>query len=431
MNDDSNRVNEHKLDNGMRVLVQPVQGVPIVSVWCWYHVGSKDEVPGCTGVSHWVEHMNFKGTSGISREDLKVWIERAGGTWNGYTWVDQTTYFETLASDSLDLALQIEAERMHLCTYDSDEIESERTVVLAELQGNQDSPEYQLDLAVTDTALRKHPYRWPTIGCRADLESMNRDDLLDHYHAYYIPNNATLVVVGDVNLDSALRAIEDYFAPIHSGPEPARSAVVEATQSHERRVVLERPGTTAYLQVATPAPAVADADFPVLLVADALISGGKGINLWSGGFGRGARMTSPLYNALVDGELAALVSSALLPTEQPYLYTIAATVREGVDPEQVESRLFGVLDQARSVEFSDHALVKAKNQVLTAIAFELEGVTQMAHQLGFFATVADSELPQRIRDRVTEIGASDVLDACSRHWGPEHRTVGWFQPTGS
>ncbi len=137
-------VHDARLPNGLRVLVRPVHTAPLVSVWCWYHVGSKHERAGLTGISHFVEHMNFKGTRNISREQLKVWIERAGGTWNGYTWIDQTTYFETLAADALDLALQIESERMTGCLYDPEEFESERTVIISELQGNENNPGYVL-----------------------------------------------------------------------------------------------------------------------------------------------------------------------------------------------------------------------------------------------------------------------------------------------
>jgi len=198
------QLHDVRLDNGLRVLVRPVGTAPLVTVWCWYHVGSKDEGPGLTGISHFVEHMNFKGTRNVSREELKIWIERAGGSWNGYTWIDQTTYFETLASDELELAVRIEAERMNECAYDGDEFESERTVILSELQGNRNNPEYDLNVDVTAAAFRMHPYRWPTIGWQSDLESMRLEDLVAHYRRYYVPSNATLVMAGDLDVDRAL-----------------------------------------------------------------------------------------------------------------------------------------------------------------------------------------------------------------------------------
>lgn len=419
---------EHQLDNGLRVLLRPSHAAPLVSVWCWYHVGSKDERPGTTGASHWVEHMNFKGTEGISREDLKVWIERAGGAWNGYTWIDQTTYFETLSSDALDLALHIESERMTSCIYEEDEFESERSVIIAELQGNQNNPAYLLGVDVAAEAFRTHPYGWPTIGWLSDLETMSRNDLYNHYRNYYCPNNATLVIVGDIEPNEALRSVQQYFGSIERGNRPPSVQTREPEQKNERRVSVERPGTIRYLDVAFHAPAVGDEDFVPLLVADAVFSGGKGINLWAGGFGRNARTTSPLYQALVETELVAAVSSALLPTEQPYLYSISATVRDGISESAVEDALFAVLDSLASERSADHSLQKAKNQLLTQLAFDDEGVTRIGHQLGYFSTVADWKMIFEIEEQINSVTAENIRDVVARRLVSSRRTVGWFRP---
>ena len=416
------------LDNGLRVVVQPLHSAPLVSVWCWYHVGSKNEAPGLTGASHFAEHMNFKGTANISRENLKVWIERAGGSWNGYTWIDQTTYFETLAADELDLALRIESDRMTECLYEPKEFESERTVVLAEMHGNSNSPEYLLDIDVTAAALRMHPYRWPTIGWQSDLEAMTRDDLFFHYRRYYNPGNATLVIVGDVDADAAVDAARRRFGGIPAAEITSYQYVREPQQDGERRVVLERPGTAAYLQVVYGAPAFSDTDFVPLLVADALLSGGKGINLWSGGFGRSARVTSPLYGALVDSELVVSISSAVLPTEEPYLYGFSATLREGVEPRRAEEALTESVEGLATQDVDDRALRKAKNQVLSALAFESERVTDVAHQLGYFATIATIDALDAVPSAVEATTAADVRRAAARFLRPEARTVGWFVP---
>ena len=419
---------EHQLDNGLRVLLRPAHAAPLVSVWCWYHVGSKDERPGTTGAAHWVEHMNFKGTEGISREDLKVWIERAGGAWNGYTWIDQTTYFETLSSDALDLALRIESERMTSCIYKEDEFESERSVIIAELQGNQNNPAYLLGVDVAAEAFRTHPYGWPTIGRLSDLETMSRDDLYNHYRNYYCPNNATLVIVGDIEPNEALRGVQQYFGSIERGNPPPGVKTREPEQKGERRVSVERPGTTRYLDVAFHAPAVGDEDFVTLLVADAILSGGKGINLWAGGFGRDARTTSPLYQALVETELVAAVSSALLPTEQPYLYSISATVRDSISESAVEDALFTVLDSLASQISVDHTLQKAKNQLLTQLAFDDEGVTRIGHQLGYFSTIADWKMIFEIEKQINSVTAENIRDVVARRLVSSRRTVGWFRP---
>jgi len=428
MNSGGPEVIEHRLDNGLRVLLAPMHAAPLVSVWCWYHVGSKDEGPGITGASHWVEHMNFKGTEGISREDLKVWIERAGGMWNGYTWIDQTTYFETLAADALDLALQIESERMTGCLYDPEEFESERTVIISELQGNENNPAYVLGVEVSAAAFRAHPYGGPTIGWLSDLETMQRDDLYGHYRNYYVPNNATLVVAGDVEPEAALQRVEHYFGAIEPGQRPRRVHTREPDQEGERRVVVERPGTTRYLDVAYHAPAFSDDDFVPLLVADAVLSGGKGINLWAGGFGRNARVTSPLYQGLVEPELVAGVSSALLPTEQPYLYGVSATVRDGVAESAVEEALFTAIEALAQAKPSEHALRKAKNQLLAQLAFDDEGVTRIAHQLGYFSTIADWRRAAEVPSAIEAVTAEQVREVVERRLSATQRTIGWFRP---
>ena len=177
-----------------------------------------------TGVSHWVEHMNFKGTRNIPRDQVKGIIEKFGGSWNGYTWIDQTTYLETASKDALDRMLFIEAERMDACLYDPADCESERTVIISELQGGENDPEQLLDIEVTAAAFKVHPYHHPTIGWLSDLQTMTRDDLYGHYREFYVPSNATLVIVGDVDTDDALKRVETHFGGIRAGARPGARA---------------------------------------------------------------------------------------------------------------------------------------------------------------------------------------------------------------
>src|ERR671913_165245 len=220
-------VREVMLDNGLTVLVQEMHTAPLASVWCWYKVGSKDERPGLTGVSHWVEHMNFKGTTNIPRDQVKGIIEQFGGSWNGYTFVDQTTYLETATRDALDRMLFIESERMANCLYHPDDCESERSVIISELQGGENDPDQLLDQELTATAFKAHSYRHPTIGWISDLESMRRDDLYGYYRRYYVPNNATLVVVGDVDTKEAMRRVAHHFGGIAPGEVGRRLHTME------------------------------------------------------------------------------------------------------------------------------------------------------------------------------------------------------------
>src|SRR5436305_524609 len=215
------------LDNGLTVLVQEEHAAPLASVWSWYKVGSKDERAGLTGVSHWVEHMNFKGTTNIPRDQVKGIIEQFGGSWNGYTWIDQTTYLETATRDALDRMLFIESERMASCLYHPDDCESERTVIISELQGGENDPDQLLDQELTATAFKAHPYQHPTIGWLPDLQAMTRADLYGYYRQFYVPNNAVLVVVGDVQRDDVLRRVHRHFGAIPAGPTPPRIHTIE------------------------------------------------------------------------------------------------------------------------------------------------------------------------------------------------------------
>ena len=415
------------LANGLTVFVQEMHTAPLASVWCWYKVGSKDEPTGLTGVSHWVEHMNFKGTTHIPRDQVKGIIEQFGGTWNGYTWIDQTTYLETATRDALDRMLFIEAERMANGLYYPDDCESERTVIIAELQGGENDPEQLLDTEVTAAAFNAHPYRHPTIGWLSDLQTMTRDDLYGFYRRYYIPNNAALVVVGDVDTADVLRRVEAHFGAIPAGPPPPRIRTVEPEQLGERRVRIDREGTTAYLKLAYRAPAALDADFFPLLVLDAALTGAKGVNLWSS-FRNPPQRSARLYRALVDRGLASSVFGALLPTEHPFLYSLSITATDGVPLEVVEEAVLRELDRVRSDGITPAELARARHQLRARLVFESDSVTSIAHQLGYFHTIADVELYHRLPGAIEAVTLDDVARVAAARLKPANRTIGSFQP---
>jgi zinc protease len=415
------------LDNGLKVLIQEEHTAPLASVWCWYKVGSKDERPGCTGISHWVEHMNFKGTANIPRDQVKGIIERFGGSWNGYTWIDQTTYMETAPKDALDRMLFIESERMARCLYHPEDCESERTVIISELQGGENDPDQLLDQELTATAIKAHPYRNPTIGWISDLVSMTRDDLYDYYRRYYIPNNATLVVVGDVEPDDVLRRVEQHFGPIAAGPPPSRVRTVEPEQVGERRVVIQREGTAAYLKMGFHAPGVTNASFFPALVLDAVLTGAKGLNLWASFRVPPAQRRARLYRALVERGLASAVTGALLPTQEPFLYTISAVATEGTPLSAVEAALLGELEKVREEGITPGELARAKAQLTARFVFDDDSVSNVAHQLGYFETIGASDVLGTLPSRVERVTAGEVA-AASALLRRANRTVGWFDP---
>ena len=416
------------LDNGLKVLIREERAAPLASVWCWYKVGSKDEGPGLTGVSHWVEHMNFKGTTNIPRDQVKGIIEQFGGSWNGYTWIDQTTYLETATSDALDRMLFIEAERMAGGLYHPDDCESERTVIISELQGGENDPDQLLDQEVTAAALKAHPYRHPTIGWLSDLQTMTRADLYGFYRRFYVPNNATLVIVGDVRTEAALDLVARHFGAIAPGDLPPRRTTVEPEQTGERRVTIRREGTAAYLKAAYPAPAVGDPRFLPLVVLDAVLTGAKGLNLWASFRLPPPQRRARLYRSLVERGLASSIGGALLPTEQPFLFTVSATATEGTTLASVEAALLEELDRVRREGITAAELARAKAQLRARLIFDDDSVTNIAHQLGYFETIASFQTYLDLPGRIAGVAVDEVNEAASAMLVESNRTIGWFDP---
>ena len=421
---------EAVLSNGLRILVQEIHTAPLVSVWCWYRVGSGDEPAGLTGASHWVEHMNFKGTENIPRDQMKGIVERFGGMWNGYTWIDQTTYLETAATAALDQMLFIEAERMSRGLYDPAECEAERTVIISELQGGDNDPEQLLDTEVTATALRVHPYGHPTIGWLQDLQSMSRDDLYAFYRQHYVPNNATLVVVGDVDADDVLRRAERHFGHISAGTIVKHRRPAEPPQLGERRVLVEREGTTAYLKLAYPAPAATSPEFYPMLVLDAVLTGAKGVSLWCAFRDVPPQRKARLYSALVERGLATAVSGSLLPTTDPFLFTLSFTAATGVPLDALEEAAIAEIDRARGGGLSPEEIARAKRQLRTRLVLENDSVTSVAHQLGYFTTVAGPAYLSELQARIEAVTAEEVARTARERLGSGTRTVGRFLPLG-
>jgi zinc protease len=422
---------EEVLDNGLRVLIHPVRTAPLASVWCWYRVGSRDESPGMTGVSHWVEHMNFKGTTNIPRDKVKGIIEKYGGYWNGYTWIDETTYTETASTDALDHMLFIEAERMANCLYDPADCDSERTVIISELQGGENDPDTLLEQELALTALKAHPYRIPTIGWLSDLERMSRDDLYGYYRRHYVPNNATLVIAGDVDEQQALGYAARRFGGIAPGELAPRVYTKEPEQLGERRLKIVREGTTAYLKLGVHAPAARDEDFFPMLLLDAVLTGAKGMNLWASFRTPPPQRSARLYQALVNKGLASSVAGGLIPTEQPFLYTISLTATEGVALTTLEEALVSELDRVVATGVTPTELQKARHQLRARMVFENDSISNLAHQLGYFATIGTWQDYLQLGPRIEAVTLEQVAEVAARRLSPANRTIGSFEPVTS
>jgi zinc protease len=416
------------LDNGLRVILKPVHFAPLVSVWAWYHVGSKNESPGITGASHWVEHMNFKGTENISKQEIKGLIEKHGGFWNGYTFIDQTTYMETLSRDGLETALRLEAERMGRSLFLEEDVASERTVIISELRGNENDPNELLDRETTAAAFRAHPYKWPVIGWQGDIETMTRDDLYNHYRKFYSPDNATLVVCGDFNVDEAKRLVEKHYGPLERWKNGRRAiTTTEPPQRGERRVIVRREGNTPLLQIAYHSPAFGTDDYWLMLLFDALLSGPSGLNIFSG-FATAASHSSRLYKEIIEANLAAAAGAALLPVEQPYLYTMWSILNSANDFDTLENAFYQAIEDLIHRPVPKNEFNKAKTQLKAKIAFEQEGITNIAHQLGYYTTIGALEKYDTALETIDALALDDVKQAGLKYLGADNRTVGQFHP---
>src|SRR5579864_9341158 len=418
------------LSNGLLVLLREVYTAPVATFWAWYRVGSRNEVPGTTGISHWVEHMLFKGTPTLGKGELSRLVNRHGGTWNGFTWKDFTAYFETLPAEHVGLGIRIESDRMVNTLFEPEEVESERTVIISEREGAENNPEFALYEEVESAAYRVHPYRQAVIGYKSDLRAITRDELVRHYRTYYTPRNAVLVAVGDFDGGALLGRIRAAFEAIPPGPPVPPVRGVEPPQEGERRVVLRRPGgAVPVAQIVFHAPPVADPDFFPLLIADGVLSGFKGPGVF-GGDGLGAR-SSRLYRALVETHLAVEAGSSYRPSLDPGLFEIGLTLRPDVRPERAESALLAELARLAEEPIDAAELEKVRKQARAQWVYSADGVTQQAVLLGSTEVVAGGWFLEEFEQRLAAVTPRAVQEAAARVFDERNRTVGWYLPVES
>ena len=418
-------VTKTTLPNGLTILLKELHRAPVGSFWVWYRVGSRNEHTGITGISHWVEHMMFRGTERFPHGMADRLIGRVGGYHNAMTYLDWTTYFQTLPVNEMELALQIESDRLLNANFTPDDVELERTVIISERQGAENFPSWLLQEELGAAAFKVHPYRHMTIGWMSDLETITREDLFRHYQAFYAPNNAIVVAVGDFDTADMLDKIRSAFGSLPAGPPLPAVRGVEPEQQGERRVHRAGPGDTAYLSVAYHAPAATHADFFPMAVADTLLGGARSMSIIDDGE---PIRTSRLYKALVDTGLAAEASSFLLPSIDPYLAILSATVQEGRTLDEVEAALFAEVQRLIDEPVSADELRKAVHQTRAQFVYSAESVTSQAFWLGLAESVADLAWLDGFLDSLAAVTAEDVQRVARTYLGERNRTVGWYLP---
>lgn len=413
------------LDNGLTVVLREMHHAPVASFWVWYRVGSRNERAGITGISHWVEHMLFKGTPAYPQGEFDKAIAREGGMFNGMTWIDFTTYFETLPADRIDLALRVEADRMVNAVFDPSETELERTVIISERQGNENNPGFLLGEALQAAAFQAHSYHHSVIGWQCDLETMTRDQLYEHYRVYYAPNNAVLALVGDFDADAMLARIRELFGTIPPGPPTPAVTAKEPPQRGERRVTVEGPGTTAYLEIGYRAPAATSPDYYPMVILSTILGGASGMSLWGGGT---TNRSSRLYRALVETGLASDVDCALTSTIDPYLFSFSATVSEDRTLAEVEAALLEEIRRVIDEPVSEAELAKAIKQTRAQFAYSSESVTDQAYWLGFSQLLADVGWFENFLEHIAAVTVADVQRTAQQYFKPAQRNIGWYVP---
>ncbi|MEO8427869.1 MAG: pitrilysin family protein [Verrucomicrobiota bacterium] len=415
-------VRETVLPNGLKVLTKEIHAAPLVSVWINYRVGSRNERPGITGISHQIEHMMFKGTETLKPGEIDRLTALGGGENNAFTDTDCTSYYFTIPSDAaapsgrsgLDTALRIEADRMRNCVMDPEELAHERQVVLSELEGNENKILDQLDSSVKGAAFKVHPYHWPTIGWKSDVKSYTREEVMDYYRIYYQPNNAVLVIVGDFNTDEVLSRVRELFDPIPAGPEPPQVTTREPPQEGERRVTIKGESSAAYFMALYHIPEASHIDLYPLNVLDSALTVGD---------------SSRLHRTLVDAGLAEDQTSELAQQIDPAWHAFYAACPGKVDRARFERVFDAAIATVRQKLLSPAELAKAKRLSKTQVIFAMDGASAQGEYLGAYDIVADWRYLTTLIQRTDAVTAEQVREVARKYLTADNRTIGWFTPT--
>jgi zinc protease len=406
-------IEEHTLDNGLRVVLQPDTTLPLAAINLWYHVGSKNERPGRTGFAHLFEHMLFQGSEHVGTNDHFGYVQQVGGVANGSTWYDRTNYYETLPANQLELGLWLEADRMGylLPALDQAKLENQREVVMNERRQRVDNQPYGRAMERIHELLYPpgHPYHWPVIGYMEDIAASTLEEVEEFFRTYYVPDNAVLSVVGDVEPAVALAAIERYFGEIPRGGGLDRVTAEPVELSAERREVLRDDVQLARIYLAYPAPAFGEPEWYAADLLTAVLTGGK---------------SSPLYRDLVYiRELAQDVAAYVLPLEIGSTFMVVATAKPDIEPQEVEKVIDEHLASAADGPPPDD-LERARNRLLTAHYDGLQAVEQRADLLSLYTTYFSE--PSRLANEMEiyeKLTSEDLARFSRTRLEPDHRVA--------
>lgn len=406
------------LDNGFRAMIVEQRRLPVVASTLWYRVGSRDERTGETGLSHFLEHMMFKGTPEFGKGEIDLITSKLGGSNNAFTGHDTTAYYFALASDRWEKALEIEASRMTGCLLEPQEFEAEKSVVLEELAMGEDDPWHQLYDAIESMTYQVHPYHHPVIGWRGDLEALGVDVMRSYYRRNYGPNRSFLVVAGDVDVDRTAARIRELFGSMEASADTRAPVLEEPPQKGERRAVVRFPGTEDIVRMAIGMRTcrMGERDDFVFDVLSHVLGSDK---------------TGRLCKRLIhDEQVATHVWVSNEVRLDPGMMCIYLELRPGADPHVAEALVREELDRLQREGASDSELSRAKSQLRSAYLFEEETVLDIALRIGRFecSAVRGWGLLPDVLDTYESVSSEDLQAVCSRYFGPDLWNVATLYP---
>jgi zinc protease len=407
---------EATLDNGLRVLLLEDHRSPVASFQIWYRVGSRDERVGLTGLSHYLEHMMFKGTPTRGPKQFARLVEENGGQDNAFTSQDVTSYFVNIAGDKIDLVIDLEADRMQNLLLDPKEINSEREVVIEERRTrSEDDPSGFLGEEVNSIAFKAHPYGAPIIGWMEDIRRITPAEIRAFYKTYYVPNNAIVVAVGDFRAPAVLEKIQKTFGRIPRGKTPPPVLAVEPTQNGERRVIVKKEAELPVVYMAWHVPNHRANDAPALEVLSTILSGGR---------------ASRLYRDLVYQRQLALEAGGDYSyfALDPNLFWFWATPMPGQTPETLEAELAKQMERLKTEPVTDEELARAKNQIESAFVLQEDSVHRRAALLARFELIGGYVQKDSFMTKIRAVTAADLTRVAGAWFAPERKSVGVLLP---
>jgi zinc protease len=404
------------LKNGMKVLVQTDHNIPNVALYIFYRIGSRNERPGTTGISHFFEHMMFNGAKKYGPGELDKVMEANGGSNNAYTTRDVTVYQDWFPRSALPLIYDIESDRIRDLSFDPAKIKSEREVVASERRLSVDNENSGvLDEQLWATSFIAHPYQWPVVGWMSDIEQWTMADLKHHFEMGYAPNNATMVVVGDVSPEEIFKLCETYIEPIPTHQPPPPVTTVEPPQMGERRLVVHKPAQLPLLMLGYHIPQTNNADFYALNVLQTILLHGE---------------SSRMYQRLVDKDQIALdVSAQVEPAFDPTMLEISAQPKQGIDPQQCEKAIYEELVRIANTPVTDTELEKAKNIRLVEFYRQMRTINGRANTIGAYEVFfGDYNKLFGAAKNYSAVTKEDLLRVAKTYFGANNRTVATLLP---